>query len=806
MSGATGLTGNDGPKRLGRKKVAFLSPGEEILAKLGYKQEFKRAFSTFELFGIAFSIIGVFPSIASVLIYAMPNGGPSAMVWGCMAELASAAPTSGGNVLAWVVGYANTIGSISGVASADWGAARQIMAAATIGSRGQSFIPTNGQTLWVFCRTPTVADIDSSVGTTALARPQNVYVVLNATLCLAVIIAIPVATPKEFHNSASYALGNFTNLNGWPNGYPFILSFLSPVWTIGGFDSSVHISEEATNAAIAVPWAIVGAVGISGILGTFILVILSFFMGTNINAIVNDPIGQPRAVILFNSLGQRVTIALWAFVVIAQYLMGSNILTATCAPLLGLLAFTGPAAIGAIFSVPVVGMYDAYSIPIVARFAFRSTNNFQSGPFHVGRWGLPVAIIAVSFMSFISVAFLFPTTAQTTASNMNYSVVLIGGVLLGSVVWYFFPKYGGVHWFKGPVPTIVIADDEEEDQRFQEKKEPFKGDVVDRVRIEDHRAYGISGCIRLPAKSGGAFRGCLIQHRHRTIMVRAPGTAFEFRIWCEGEYLPEYSVVAEGNKVTCWVASMEGKAFKIRMTSQSAPDPPGRMSRVTIYFDGSKECAGAYAIPGFIDSITTEGGIERQPCFSKLKLLECDDAQLSEDQIKSLGTIRLHLDHVRRVGPHYGVPPVVSQGAVAPPALNERSKKGGGHVISLGPELAVSKPKIMYRIEVIPNIPSLDIIFHYAPKELLIAREIIPRPPSPPAVKPAIENAAVKREREETDDDANALTDEEDVAAYARLRAKIAAKKRVKSASVKPEPAEISSRIFKKGEIIEISD
>ena len=30
-------------------------------------------------------------------------------------------------------------------------------------------------------------------------------------LCLAVIVALPAATPKEFRNSASYALGNFTN-------------------------------------------------------------------------------------------------------------------------------------------------------------------------------------------------------------------------------------------------------------------------------------------------------------------------------------------------------------------------------------------------------------------------------------------------------------------------------------------------------------------------------------------------------------------------------------------------------------------
>lgn len=74
-------------------------------------------------------------------------------------------------------------------------------------------------------------------------------------------------------------------MTGWSKGYAFILSFLAPLWTIcqsilsfnyglligcfnlGSFDSSVHISEEASNAASAVPWAIVNAVAVGGILG-----------------------------------------------------------------------------------------------------------------------------------------------------------------------------------------------------------------------------------------------------------------------------------------------------------------------------------------------------------------------------------------------------------------------------------------------------------------------------------------------------------------------------------------------------------
>jgi hypothetical protein len=30
----------------------------------------------------------------------------------------------------------------------------------------------------------------------------------------------------------------------------------------------------------------------------------------------------------------------------------------------------------------------------------------------------------------------------------------MGGATFGSLAWYYFPVYGGVHWFSGPVRTI----------------------------------------------------------------------------------------------------------------------------------------------------------------------------------------------------------------------------------------------------------------------------------------------------------------------------------------------------------------
>ncbi|KAK0473112.1 amino acid/polyamine transporter I [Armillaria novae-zelandiae] len=471
-------------------KDAVNAADEARLAALGYKQEFKRAFAPLEVFGIAFSIIGLVPSISSVLFYAIPNGGGPAMVWGwavagifilcvalAMAELASSAPTSGGlyywtysfssprwrNLLCWIVGYMNTIGSIAGVASINWGCAVQVMAAVKIGSHNQSFEPTNAQLFGVYVAISLTHVVGCCLGTTVLARLQSVYVALNVLLCFGIIIALPIVTPSEFKNTAHFALGEFVNLNGWTDGFAFILSFLAPLWTIGSFDSSVHISEEASNATTVVPWAIVLAVGIAGVLGWAINMTLAFCMGPDLQAIYDS--AQPMAQILFNGFGQKGTLGIWAIIVLVQYMMGSSILLAASrqtyafsrdralpfsnwlyrmngytetpvntvifdagfAILLGLLSFAGENAINAVFSISVISLYVAYSIPIAARFI--GQNDFKPWTFSSRNFRyFPIALVAVLFMAFTSVVFMFPTTPQTS--------------------------YGGIYWFTGPIPTL----------------------------------------------------------------------------------------------------------------------------------------------------------------------------------------------------------------------------------------------------------------------------------------------------------------------------------------------------------------
>ncbi|KAF7332989.1 APC amino acid permease [Mycena venus] len=487
-----------------------------VLASLGYKQELKREFTTLEMFGFGFSIVAIVPSIASVLFYSMPNGGPSAMVWGwamssvfimfialAMAELGSAAPTSGGlyywtykysslryrNILCWMVGYTNTVTYISGVAGIGWSCATAIMAAASIGSDG-NFIPTVYQTYGLFIAVLVSYAIIASCATRVLALVQRAVIALNIALVLVMIIALPAATPAELKNTAKYAFGGFENLTLWPSGYAFILSFLAPLWSISGFDAGVHISEEARNANIAVPWAIIYACGVGTTLGFFVQISLAFCMGTDTIDILSSPVQQPMATILLNSFGKKGMLAVWAFIFVALFLAGVGLLisssrqifafsrdgalifsrilyninpttgtpvrcvwfSVTCAALLGLTTFGGPAATGAIFSLGVVGQYVANSIPITARFL--GGQPFKRGPFHLGAFSRPIAFIAVLWMWFMTVVLMFPTAPDPTPQTMNYTAVVLGGVLLLALCYYYVPSVGGVHWFRGPVANV----------------------------------------------------------------------------------------------------------------------------------------------------------------------------------------------------------------------------------------------------------------------------------------------------------------------------------------------------------------
>ena len=261
-----------------------MRPDAAVLAKMGYKQELRRNFTMIEVFGIAFSIMGLLPSIASTLSYSIPAG-PVGLVWGwflasgcifvvglAMADLGSAMPTSGGlyywthyfsspktrNPLSFLVGYSNTLGLVGGLCSIDYGFSLMFLSVIVI-ARDGNWAPTNGTVYGVFLATVACHAVIASTLAKIMGKLQTVFVIMNFVLIFATIIALPIG--QKNRNTASYIFTHTDNLTTWPTGWAFMISWLSPIWTIGAFDSCVHMSEEAANATKAVPYGIIMSIG-----------------------------------------------------------------------------------------------------------------------------------------------------------------------------------------------------------------------------------------------------------------------------------------------------------------------------------------------------------------------------------------------------------------------------------------------------------------------------------------------------------------------------------------------------------------
>jgi len=76
----------------------------------------------------------------------------------------------------------------------------------------------------------------------------------------------------------------------------------------------------------------------------------------------------------------------------------------------------------------------------------------------------------------MTIIIMFPENPNPGVGDMNYTCVvqgasrcfsfffawpgcnMIGGVLALATIYYFLPKYGGMHWFKGPVVTVSRED------------------------------------------------------------------------------------------------------------------------------------------------------------------------------------------------------------------------------------------------------------------------------------------------------------------------------------------------------------
>ena len=118
-------------------------------------------------------------------------------------------------------------------------------------ARDGDWTPSSGAIYGTFLAAVICHGILASTLSKVMGKLQTVFVVANFILIAVTIIALPIGASHK-RNSAHYIFAQTENETTWPTGWAFMLAWLSPLWTIGAFDSCVHMSEEAANATRAV--------------------------------------------------------------------------------------------------------------------------------------------------------------------------------------------------------------------------------------------------------------------------------------------------------------------------------------------------------------------------------------------------------------------------------------------------------------------------------------------------------------------------------------------------------------------------
>jgi len=175
------------------------------------------------------------------------------------------------NPLCFLVGYSNTLGLVGGLCSIDCmnpdlplfslyctqyltsliDAFALMFLSVIVVARDGNWTPSNGAIYGTFLACVVLHGMLASSLSKVMGKLQSVFVVANFILIFATIIALPIGA-RHNRNSGHYIFAQTENATTWPTGWAFMLAWLSPIWTIGGFDSCVHMSEEAANATKAV--------------------------------------------------------------------------------------------------------------------------------------------------------------------------------------------------------------------------------------------------------------------------------------------------------------------------------------------------------------------------------------------------------------------------------------------------------------------------------------------------------------------------------------------------------------------------
>ncbi|KUJ19903.1 uncharacterized protein LY89DRAFT_580511, partial [Mollisia scopiformis] len=351
----------------------------------------------------------------------------------------------------------------------------------------------------------------NTVISSTLPKFEGLILILHLIGFFGILITLIILGP---HGSTSFVFRTWLNEGGWPTqGLSFFVGLIGNVFAFVGADGAFHMSEEIHNPSLIVPRSIMLSVVLNGIMGFAMLIALLFCMGDTQDALSTNT-GYPFMEIFLQATNSVVGSAVMASIVTVLALCATvgilastsrmfwsfardrglpawRILqrvdarttvplwavatTTTVSCLLALITIGSSTAFNDIVSLSVAGLYSSYLICAVLLLYRRLTGSFQNaltdlaetpvflntkgaqlvwGPWHVpGVLGVINNTFACIYLTVILFFSFWPPSTPIVPSTMNYNVLVSGGLVAFSLIYYML--WAKDEW-DGPIIEVQV--------------------------------------------------------------------------------------------------------------------------------------------------------------------------------------------------------------------------------------------------------------------------------------------------------------------------------------------------------------
>ncbi|KAE8153191.1 amino acid/polyamine transporter I [Aspergillus avenaceus] len=456
------------------------------LTRMGKRPVLKRNFGLMSMIGFSCTILVTWETVPTVLDQQLEKAPTAGGQYHWCSMLA---PPSYMKLLSYITGWLAAIGWQATYAASSYLNGFYIQA--IIGYCNPSYTPKPWkQTVYAHAGIVVSAFLNLAGGK-VLPRLEGTILFFHVVGFFATII--PLVYMAE-HRPAKEVFTLFMNEGNWPTQMLSVMIGLSaPVFAFSGGDAAVHMVEEMTNAATAVPISLMTTVLVNGALGMGMTIALFFCLG-DMDKALHEPhdvpffaifegatgsvagtaaaIGLNMAIGVCSLIGMLATASrqFWSFSrdrAIPGWRVWSQVTPRTAIPtytvfltsmisaLLSLIGLGSEVAFNSLVSMSTTGLFLSYMVAGGLLLYRRCTGGISHsadsetaiintagaklvwGPFHLpGLWGIAVNAFAMAYMAIATFFSMWPPKNNVDIHTMNYSIVGTGCVIILSLAYY----------------------------------------------------------------------------------------------------------------------------------------------------------------------------------------------------------------------------------------------------------------------------------------------------------------------------------------------------------------------------------